>query len=130
MKTVAVIGKNFGDEGKGLACAALSLSSKKALVIRHNGGGQAGHTVEDETGRHFIHHQIGSGAEYGADTLLADTFLTDLFQLDKELKEFADIFGFTPKIYAEKDTKITINLIREDGKDGVISYGYKFKVIK
>ena len=108
MKTVAVIGKNFGDEGKGLACAALSLSSKKTLVIRHNGGGQAGHTVEDETGRHFIHHQIGSGAEYGADTLLADTFLTDLFQLDKELKEFADIFGFTPKIYAEKNTKITI----------------------
>lgn len=108
MICVAVIGKNFGDEGKGLACAGLAKKVRNTLIIKHNGGGQAGHTVEDENGKRFIHHQIGSGAEYGADTLLADTFLADLFQLGKELDEFQKVYGFRPSIYAEKDTKITI----------------------
>ena len=73
MKAIAVIGKNFGDEGKGLVCASFAKKEKRTLIVKHNGGGQAGHTVEDESGKRFIHHQIGSGAEYGADTLLADT---------------------------------------------------------
>ena len=41
-----VIGKNFGDEGKGAAVYRLC-QGKKAIVVRHNGGAQAGHTVED-----------------------------------------------------------------------------------
>ncbi|WP_022774789.1 adenylosuccinate synthetase [Butyrivibrio sp. AE2015] len=108
MKAIAVIGKNFGDEGKGLVCASFAKKEKRTLIVKHNGGGQAGHTVEDESGKRFIHHQIGSGAEYGADTLLADTFLIDLFQLGNELKEFETLYGFTPKIYAEKNTRITV----------------------
>jgi len=108
MRTIAVIGKNFGDEGKGLACASLSYNVSKTLIVKHNGGGQAGHTVEGPDGKRFIHHQIGSGAEYGADTLLSETFLPDLFQLDKELKEFKQVFGFTPVIYGEKNTRITV----------------------
>jgi len=108
MKAIAVIGKNFGDEGKGLVCASFAKKEKITLIVKHNGGGQAGHTVEDESGKRFIHHQIGSGAEYGAATLLADTFLVDLFQLGNELEEFEAVYGFTPKIYAEKDTRITI----------------------
>jgi adenylosuccinate synthase len=108
MKAIAVIGKNFGDEGKGLVCASFAKKEKRTLIVKHNGGGQAGHTVEDESGKRFIHHQIGSGAEYGADTLLADTFFIDLFQLGNELKEFEALYGFTPKIYAEKNTRITV----------------------
>ena len=108
MKTIAIIGKNFGDEGKGLACASLSKNVKKTLVIKHNGGGQAGHTVELPDGRRFIHHQIGSGAEHGAATLIADTFYVDLYKLSEEIMNFKSIFGFTPTIYAEKNSKITI----------------------
>ncbi|RKM54273.1 adenylosuccinate synthase [Butyrivibrio sp. X503] len=108
MKAIAVIGKNFGDEGKGLACASLAQKVKNTLIIKHNGGGQAGHTVEEAGGKRFVHHQIGSGAEFGADTLLAETFLADLYQLGKELEEFKSLYGFAPRIYAEKDTKITV----------------------
>lgn len=108
MKSIAIIGKNFGDEGKGLACAFFAKNGGKTLIIKHNGGGQAGHTVEDEKGRRFIHHQIGSGAEYGADTLLSDTFLADLYQLGNELQEFKRIYGYAPRIHAEKGTRITI----------------------
>ena len=108
MRTIAVIGKNFGDEGKGFTCGCLASSLKNALIIKHNGGGQAGHTVEDPEGKwRFIHHQIGAGAEYHVPTLFADSFMPDLFQLGKEVKEFTELFGFQPILYSEKIARIT-----------------------
>lgn len=108
MRTIAVIGKNFGDEGKGFTCSRLASSLKNALIIKHNGGGQAGHTVEDPKGKwRFIHHQIGAGAEYHVPTLFADSFMPDLFQLGKEVKEFTELFGFQPILYSEKNTRVS-----------------------
>ena len=108
MRTIAVIGKNFGDEGKGFTCSRLASSLKNALIIKHNGGGQAGHTVEDPEGKwRFIHHQIGAGAEYHVPTLFADSFMPDLFQLGKEVKEFTELFGFRPILYSEKNVRVT-----------------------
>ena len=108
MRTIAVIGKNFGDEGKGFTCSRLASSLKKSLIIKHNGGGQAGHTVEDPEGKwRFIHHQIGAGAEYHVPTLFADSFVPDLFQLGKEVKDFTELFGFQPILYSEKNARIT-----------------------
>lgn len=108
MRTIAVIGKNFGDEGKGFTCGCLASSLKNALIIKHNGGGQAGHTVEDPEGKwRFIHHQIGAGAEYHVPTLFADSFMPDLFQLGKEVKEFTELFGFQPILYSEKNVRVT-----------------------
>lgn len=108
MRSIAVIGKNFGDEGKGYTCSCLASSLKKSLIIKHNGGGQAGHTVEDSEGKwRFIHHQIGAGAEYHVPTLFADRFMPDLFQLGKEVKAFTELFGFQPILYSEKKARIT-----------------------
>ena len=108
MRTIAVIGKNFGDEGKGFTCSRLASSIKNALIIKHNGGGQAGHTVEDPEGKwRFIHHQIGAGAEYHVPTLFADSFMPDLFQLGKEVKSFTELFGFQPILYSEKNARVT-----------------------
>ena len=108
MRTIAVIGKNFGDEGKGFACSRLASSLKNTLIIKHNGGGQAGHTVEDSEGKwRFIHHQIGARAEYHVPTLFADSFMPDLFQLGKEVKEFTELFGFQPILYSEKNARVT-----------------------
>ena len=108
MRTIAVIGKNFGDEGKGFTCSRLASSLKNALIIKHNGGGQAGHTVEDPKGKwRFIHHQIGAGAEYHVPTLFTDSFMPDLFQLGKEVKDFTELFGFQPILYSEKNARIT-----------------------
>ena len=108
MRTISVIGKNFGDEGKGFVCSRLASSLKNALIIKHNGGGQAGHTVEDPEGKwRFIHHQIGAGAEYHVPTLFADSFMPDLFQLGKEVKAFTELFGFQPLLYSEKNARVT-----------------------
>jgi Adenylosuccinate synthase len=108
MRSIAVIGKNFGDEGKGLATASLSRVLGKPLIIKHNGGAQAGHTVEDAAAAwRFVHHQIGAGAEYGAPTLFAEHFMPDLYQLGKEVADFTRLFGFVPMLYSEKTARAT-----------------------
>lgn len=108
MRTVAVVGKNYGDEGKGLVTASLCSLFEKPLIIKHNGGAQAGHTVEnEERGTRFVHHQTGSGAEYGAHTLLAATYYPDLYQIKKEVEEFKAVFGFIPQIFGEEECCIT-----------------------
>ena len=76
----AVIGNNYGDEGKGLAVDYLTLSGHN-LVVRHNGGAQAGHTVDKED-RRFVFHELSSGSFNGADTYWASTFLPDLYNID------------------------------------------------
>lgn len=109
MRKTIVIGKNFGDEGKGLVTASLSLSCEKPLIIKSNGGAQAGHTVENaESGKRFVHHQTGSGSEYGASTLWAETYHPDLYTLRKEIHLFEETFSFAPIIYSEPDAMITI----------------------
>ncbi len=103
----AVIGKNFGDEGKGLAVDYLSDVSGKVLVIRHNGGAQSGHTVEYPDKR-FIFHELSSGSFRHADTFWADTYYPDIYKLGEEMEAFYDVAGFRPVIFADINAKITI----------------------
>ena len=110
MKIKAVIGKNFGDEGKGLAVNRFAQEAKKAgentLVIRHNGGAQAGHTVDLTDGR-FIFHQLSSGSFAGADTLWSETYLPDLYKVGEEMEQFAAVSGSVPRIYADSMCRCT-----------------------
>jgi len=103
----AVIGKGFGDEGKGMAVDFLSARHDKTLVIRHNGGAQSGHTVELPDKR-FVFHELSSGSFRHADTLWADTYFPDLYKLEEEVSAFYDVAGFVPCIYAQPDTTVTI----------------------
>ena len=107
-KISVIIGGAYGDEGKGLATDLFSGASSPAIVIKHNGGAQAGHTVELPDGRRFVFHALSSGSFRGADTLWADTFLPDLFKLSEELRAFQGVAGFVPKLYACPDTCITL----------------------
>ena len=106
-RVCAVIGANFGDEGKGLAVDYFSSLSESCLVVRHNGGAQAGHTVELGNKR-FVFHQLSSGSFRHADTLLAETFFPDLFKLTDEAADFRALAGFVPVIYADTGAGITI----------------------
>ncbi len=114
-----VIGKNFGDEGKGATVHRLC-AEKQAVVVRHNGGAQAGHTVEEGTFR-FVFHQMGSGSLAGCHTFWSRTFLPDLLKLDEEVEGFrvaaenamTGIGGFGesvkfPKIYAHPECACTV----------------------
>lgn len=102
----AVIGKNFGDEGKGLATDFLCDKAYKNLVVRANGGAQSGHTVETKTKR-FVFHELSSGSFKKADTYWADTYHPDLYKLSEEVNDFKEVSGYVPRIFASKDTGIT-----------------------
>ena len=99
-----VIGKNFGDEGKGLAVDHLCRGPAWALNIRHNGGAQSGHTVETENGKRFIFHQLGAGSFRHARTFWADTYYPDLYKLKDELDGFIAVSGFAPVISCDRAT--------------------------
>lgn len=75
MKVSAVIGANYGDEGKGHTVHHLADSN--TLVVRFNGGAQAGHTVVSRQGRRHVFHHIGSGTFDGADTFLSQYFIVN-----------------------------------------------------
>lgn len=109
-KVTAVIGRGFGDEGKGLATDWLCKDKKSSIVVKHNGGAQAGHTVDLEDGKRFIFHQLGSGSFRGAETYWAKTYYPDLYKLQDEVNSFKAISKTEPVIYAAPDTNITIIL--------------------
>ena len=109
MRVLAVIGKNFGDEGKGMAVDYFSLHSGKTLVVRHNGGAQSGHTVVRKTPdkKRFVFHELSSGSCRGADTLWIDSFYPDIYKLGEEISNFRKTFGFCPVIYGMENVCIT-----------------------
>ena len=82
----AVIGANFGDEGKGLATDYLCRNSfDTPLVARCNGGAQAGHTVETKDGKRHVFGHIGSGTFANANTYLSRQFIVNPYTLEKEV---------------------------------------------
>ena len=58
MRNCAVVGINWGDEGKGRMVDLLT--EKYDIVVRYQGGGNAGHTVINEKGK-FALHLLPSG---------------------------------------------------------------------
>ena len=76
----AVIGANYGDEGKGLVsgCLAREASKRgdKTLTVFYNGTNQRAHTFEGE-----IHRATAAGAKYGSDTCYHPMFVVDPISL-------------------------------------------------
>jgi len=128
MSVKAVIGKNFGDEGKGLATDHLAMlserESRSCIVVRHNGGAQAGHTVET-LGKRYVFKEISSGSFRGADTFWAPTFMPDLYKLSDERDAFLSLGVHLPEIYSDPgcpltyidDILINMSLESRRGKD-------------
>ncbi len=79
---VVVVGAQWGDEGKGKVVDVLA--ERADLVVRYQGGANAGHTVDTGAGE-FVLHQIPSGIIQGAVCLVGngvvldpETFFTEL----------------------------------------------------
>lgn len=107
-KASAIIGANFGDEGKGLVTDWLAANSKKAIVVLHNGGPQRAHTVTTPEGVEHIFRHIGAGTFAGADTYIAQQFICNpmIFREEYE-KLLPKLGGQKPKIYVDKRCKFT-----------------------
>lgn len=61
MRAYIVVDLGFGDSGKGLLTDYLVRHLNASVVIRYNGGAQAGHNVVTPDGRHHTFSQFGSG---------------------------------------------------------------------
>ncbi|PYO83344.1 MAG: adenylosuccinate synthase, partial [Gemmatimonadetes bacterium] len=79
---VVVVGAQWGDEGKGKIVDVLA--ERADLVVRYQGGANAGHTVNTGAGE-FVLHQIPSGILQGAVCIVGngvvldpETFFTEL----------------------------------------------------
>ena len=110
MRVKIIIGKNFGDEGKGLAADYFAKEAEKGgmscICVRHNGGAQAGHTV-DLPDRRFVFSQLSSASFRGFPTYWADSFMPDMYKLSEEIRGFKAVSGFIPDIYADKNCRCT-----------------------
>jgi adenylosuccinate synthase len=72
----AVIGASYGDEGKGLMTDYhVAPAGRDGIVVRFNGGAQAGHTVTTPDGVRHVFSHFGSGTLAGAATFLARHFV-------------------------------------------------------
>ncbi|MDO9509166.1 MAG: adenylosuccinate synthase [Thermovirgaceae bacterium] len=84
----AIIGAQWGDEGKGRVVDALA--SRVDVVVRYQGGANAGHTVLVD-GEKFIFHLLPSGMLYSGKTcVIGNGVVVDPQQLLDELKELQD----------------------------------------
>ena len=61
MKAYVVTGLGFGDEGKGTIVDHLCRTQNATVVVRHNGGPQAAHTVVTAGNRRHVFSQFGAG---------------------------------------------------------------------
>ena len=89
-----VIGAGHGDEGKGRTVDAIAARlGPKTLVVRSNGGAQAGHSVTTPDGRAHVFHHLGSGALAGAATHLSRFMVSHPMLLAGELRTVAGLGG-------------------------------------
>ena len=105
MKATIVVGANYGDEGKGLITDYFARKYINSIVVRHNGGSQAAHTVVVDKKRHVFHH-IGSGTLVGRPTYLSSHFLSDPIRFLAEQKKLNKNFRVSPKIYVDINSEI------------------------
>jgi adenylosuccinate synthase len=109
MKTAqVVIGANYGDEGKGkmVDYFCSQYDPQETLVVRYNGGAQAGHTVVTPDGQRHVFHHFGSGTLYGAATYLGKDFIVNPVIFIEELKKLWK-FGVKPKIRIDSKCRVT-----------------------
>jgi adenylosuccinate synthase len=108
MNISVVIGANYGDEGKGLVTDWLaSKKPKKSIVVRFNGGAQAGHTVVTPDGKRHVFHHFGSGYFNGVPTYLSKYFITNPIEFYKEYSYLFKNYGKVP-VFVDADAIITV----------------------
>jgi adenylosuccinate synthase len=77
MRAHAIIGANYGDEGKGLMTDHVCAREGADVVVRFNGGAQAGHTVVTPEGKRHVFHHRGAGTFLGVPTFLSRFFVVN-----------------------------------------------------
>lgn len=121
MRARVVIGANFGDEGKGLMTDFLCAREGAGVVVRFNGGAQAGHTVVTPDGERHVFQHVGSGTFCNVPTFLSHFFVCNPLMFFKEL-DALHAYGIQPVVFADPRCPVTtfadmlINQRKEDAR--------------
>lgn len=92
----AVVGANWGDEGKGKITDMLA--EKADIIVRFQGGANAGHTIVNDYGK-FALHTLPSGVFYGHTTsIIGNGVALNIPVLFNEVKSIVDRGVPMPKI--------------------------------
>ena len=103
----AVVGANWGDEGKGKITDMLAKEAD--IIIRFQGGANAGHTIVNNYGK-FALHTLPSGVFYGHTTsIIGNGVALDIPKLIAEIKSLTDRNVPEPKILISDRAQIVMS---------------------
>mgnify|MGYP002546751723 FL=1 len=101
----AIVGANWGDEGKGKITDVLAAQSD--IVVRFQGGSNAGHTIINQFGR-FALHQLPSGVFYDHITnIIGNGVALDIGKFLKEVRTLQD-GGVQPRLLVSDRTQVVM----------------------
>lgn len=101
----AIVGANWGDEGKGKITDVLAADSD--VVIRFQGGSNAGHTIINDHGK-FALHQLPSGVFYEHTTnIIGNGVALDIGKFLNEVKALAEK-GVHPHLLISDRTQVVM----------------------
>lgn len=110
MTVTAIVGANWGDEGKGKMTDVLAAQS--SFVVRYQGGSNAGHTIINEYGK-FSLHMLPSGVFYPFVTnVIGPGTALDAEMLLGELKELAARGVPEPKLVLSERVQVVLPVHR------------------
>ena len=102
----AIVGANWGDEGKGKITDMLAQDSD--IIIRFQGGANAGHTIINDYGK-FALHTLPSGIFYGHTTsIIGNGVALNIPIIFNELKEITSKGVPAPKILISDRAQIVM----------------------
>lgn len=122
----AVVGANWGDEGKGKITDMLA--SNADIVVRFQGGANAGHTIKNNYGK-FALHTLPSGVfNNGVTNCIGSGVALDVEKLLKELKEVIDRGVPAPKLVISERAQMVMPYhvlfdVYEEERLGKASFG-------
>ena len=103
----AVVGANWGDEGKGKITDMLA--EKADIIVRFQGGANAGHTIVNNYGK-FALHTLPSGVFYNHTTsIIGNGVALDVPVLFKEIQSILDKGVPMPKILVSNRAQMVIS---------------------
>lgn len=102
----AIVGANWGDEGKGKITDMLAKESD--IIVRFQGGSNAGHTIVNDYGK-FALHMLPSGVFYGHTTcVLGNGVALNIPYLSREIEELVKQGVPMPKILVSNRAQIVM----------------------
>lgn len=106
LTVTAIVGANWGDEGKGKMTDVLA--ARSSYVVRFQGGSNAGHTIINDHGK-FALQMLPSGVFYPAVTnVIGSGTALDTGVLMREMQMLTDRGVPKPKLYVSERTQIVL----------------------